>query len=229
MDKWKLSNKNIEYKKVTMQIIKAVANTIDAKDIYTNGHSQRVAEYSKEMALRLGMPLDEAELVYSIALLHDIGKIGIPDRILNKPGKLSVEEFEIMKLHPKIGYEILKEITTIPNITNGAYYHHEHYDGTGYPCGLSGDDIPIEARLIAVADMVDTLNSIRPYRTPVCCDDIATELEKCKGTQFDSKIADIMLEMIKEGYVNIIHENSSHSMLNYKNILSEYGHKYEDE
>ena len=130
----------------------AFAKTIDAKDKYTKGHSVRVARYSRELVKRMGGTIREQDEIYQIALLHDMGKIRIPDNIINKPGRLTDEEFSMIKLHCVNGYHILKNINAFPELAVGAKYHHERYDGTGYPSGLKGENIPRCARIIAVAD-----------------------------------------------------------------------------
>ena len=179
-------------------IVMTLSNAIDAKDTYTNGHSRRVAEYSREIARRYGFNENEQEQVYMIGLLHDVGKIGIPDTILNKPGKLTNEEFAIIKTHPSIGAEILKNITEFPEISHGARWHHERYDGRGYPDGLKGEEIPIIAQIISVADAYDAMTSRRSYRTVMLQEKVRNEIANGAGTQFAPKFAAIMLEMIDE-------------------------------
>ncbi len=180
-----------------------LSNAIDAKDTYTNGHSRRVAEYSREIARRYGFSESEQEQVYMIGLLHDVGKIGIPDTILNKPGKLTNEEFAIIKTHPSIGAEILKNITEFPEISHGAHWHHERYDGRGYPDGLKGDEIPIIAQIISVADAYDAMTSRRSYRSVMLQEKVRSEIFNGIGTQFAPKFATIMLEMIDD--LSLIH------------------------
>lgn len=190
--------KQLEYKHITVESIQAIARTIDAKDEYTNGHSIRVGHYSRLIAQNLGMKEDEVDNIYYIALLHDIGKIAIPDSILNKPGRLTDEEFKIMKSHTTRGAKILKGISTIPQIIEGAKSHHEKYDGSGYPEGLKGEEIPFVARIICCADCFDAMASKRVYKEPFPLDDIISEFERCKGTQFDPHIADVVVKMMKE-------------------------------
>ena len=184
--------------KLSVQVVTALAGTVDAKDSYTNGHSRRVAEYSEEISRRLGMDEEFCKNIYFMGLLHDIGKIGIPDNIINKSGKLTDEEYEIIKTHPVIGSEVLKKITEMPNLYCGARWHHEHFDGKGYPDGISGDEIPIEARIIAVADAYDAMSSKRSYRNALPQDKIRAEIVRVRGTQLDPKIADVMIGMIDE-------------------------------
>ena len=197
----KLQQHKKEYQDILDQSLKTFAKTIDAKDTYTNGHSLRVAMYSRELAKRLGLSEWEQERIYYVAMLHDIGKIGIPDNILNKPGKLTDEEMRIIQTHPAIGGEILKDFTALPNISEGAKYHHERYDGKGYCEGKAGEDIPFVARIIGVADTYDAMSSDRCYRKALSTDIIISELKKGIGTQLDPDIVKIMLEMIEEGSV----------------------------
>lgn len=184
--------------KLSVQVVTALAGTVDAKDKYTNGHSQRVADYAKEISRRLGKSEKFQQDIYFMGLLHDIGKIGIPDSIINKKGKLTDEEYAVIKTHPAIGSDVLKNITEMPNLNRGARWHHEHYDGKGYPDGISGDKIPLEARIISVADAYDAMSSKRSYRDALPQDKIRAEIIRVKGTQLDPKIADIMVEMIDE-------------------------------
>ena len=191
-----------ELKSITIESIEAIARTIDAKDNYTNGHSIRVGHYSRLIAEELGMQGDELANLYYIALLHDIGKIGIPDAILNKPERLTDEEFAIMKSHTIKGANILKDISTIPNIVEGAKYHHEKYDGSGYPEGLKGEEIPYIARIICCADCYDAMVTKRVYKEPYSKERIIAEFEKAKGVQFDAHIADVVIKLIKEDKMN---------------------------
>ncbi len=184
--------------RISMQIVTALSGAIDAKDTYTNGHSTRVAEYSREIARRAGFATKEQNDIYMMGLLHDVGKIGIPDSIINKPAKLTDEEYEVIKSHPVMGAKILKNITEFPQLTVGARWHHERYDGKGYPDGITGEEIPQEARIIAVADAYDAMSSRRSYRDVLAQAIVREEMEKGKGTQFDPEYADIMLRMIEE-------------------------------
>jgi len=191
--------KQLEYKNITVESIQAIARTIDAKDEYTNGHSTRVGYYSKLIAQHLGMSEHDVDNIYYIALLHDIGKIAIPDKILNKPGRLTDEEFAVMKSHTTRGAKILKGISTIPHIVEGAKSHHEKYDGTGYPEGLKGEEIPYVARIIGCADCFDAMASKRVYKESFSSETIISEFERCSGTQFDPHIAEVVIKMIKDG------------------------------
>jgi putative nucleotidyltransferase with HDIG domain len=184
--------------RLNSNVVRALAYTIDAKDRYTSGHSQRVAAYSVEIAKRMGKSEDEQKVIYQAGLLHDVGKIRIPENVINKPGKLTDDEFNIIKMHPVSGYHILKGIYDDNRVSFGAKYHHERYDGTGYPNGLSGENIPEVARIIGVADAYDAMASNRSYRNALPQSVVRGEIEKGRGIQFDPYIADIMLEMIDE-------------------------------
>lgn len=201
-----LRESNRKVTNLSMQVAMALVSAIEAKDQYTNGHSVRVAQYSREMARRLGKSMQEMNDIYYIGLLHDIGKIGIPDQIINKPDRLTEEEYKRIKDHPKIGAKILEKISEIPNIAVGAHWHHERYDGSGYPDGLVGEEIPEVARIIGVADAYDTMTSKRSYRDILPQNAVREELEKGRGTQFDPAFADIMLAMIIEDTNYKMHE-----------------------
>ncbi len=184
--------------KISKQIVTALSGAIDAKDIYTNGHSARVAEYSKKLAGYIGLSEKAQDDIYTIGLLRDVGKIGVPDAIINKPAKLTDEEYSIIKQHPIMGAEILKNITEFPKLGIGARWHHERYDGRGYPDGIAGETIPLEARIVAVADAYDAMSSRRSYRDILPQEQVRSEMRKGKGTQFDPVFAEIMLMMIDE-------------------------------
>ncbi len=190
----------------TLQMVTALAQTVDAKDSYTKGHSQRVADYSREISKRLNKDAEFQRRIYYMGLLHDIGKIGIPDDIINKTGDLTDEEFDIIKSHTKIGAEILKNITEMPNLYFGARWHHERYDGKGYPDNLMGDEIPLEARIIAVADCYDAMSSKRSYRDILPQIVVREEMEKAKRTQLDPYIVNIMLEMMDSDSMYLMRE-----------------------
>lgn len=193
-----LSESRRKVTNLSLQVVTTLASTIDAKDKYTNGHSIRVAKYSRELGRRMGKSPQELEEIYFIAMLHDIGKIGIPDAIINKTSKLTDEEYSTIKTHPGIGAEILKNISEMPNMEIGAHWHHERYDGRGYPDGLKGTDIPEIARIIAVADAYDAMTSRRSYRSALPQEVVRGEIEKGKSLQFDPQIADMMLDMIDD-------------------------------
>ena len=182
--------------RISMQIVRTLAGAIDAKDTYTNGHSNRVAEYAKEIAKRAGFGERQQNDIYMMGLLHDVGKIGIPEAIINKPSGLTDEEYQLIQTHPLMGAQILSNITDFPQLSVGARWHHERFDGKGYPDGIAGDAIPTEARIIAVADAYDTMSSRRSYRDVLPQDVIRAELVKGRGSQFDPEFTDIMLAMI---------------------------------
>lgn len=196
----KVNLKQEEYKNMIMQSLRTFANIIDAKDSYTRGHSLRVARYAEEISRRMGKSQDEQTRIFQISLLHDIGKIAIDNTILNKPGKLTKEEHLEVQKHASIGGDILKDFTTITGIEDGARFHHESYNGTGYPDGLSGDSIPECARIICIADAFDAMDSDRCYRDKLPREAILKELERCSGTQFDPSIVKHVFEMVEEGF-----------------------------
>lgn len=189
--------------KMGNETIMAIAKTVDAKDENTSQHSQRVSEYAVMLAREMGFEEEECENLRKTALLHDIGKIGIPDRILNKPARLTDEEYAVMKTHVTSGAEILKDFTVVEHVVDGALYHHERYDGSGYMSGLKGEEIPIYGRIIGVADAFDAMTQNRVYRKKLDLDFVLGELERCKGTQFDPGIADIMIRLVKEGKIDL--------------------------
>ena len=190
--------KTQENENLSLRIVQTLAEAIDAKDNYTNGHSGRVAKYTREIARRFGYSQKRQDEIYMMGLLHDVGKIGVPDAVINKPAKLTEEEYAQIKTHPVMGDRILKNIRERPKLAVGARWHHERYDGTGYPDGLSGDIIPEEARIIAVADAYDAMTSRRSYRGILPQDIVRSEIKNGKGKQFDPAFADIMLTMIEE-------------------------------
>ena len=193
-----VERKTKEVEGLSLHVVETLADAIDAKDAYTKGHSGRVAEYSRKIAQRAGYTVERQEEIYMMGLLHDVGKIGVPDAVINKPGRLTDEEFEKIKAHPGRGAKILQNIEEMPQLAIGARWHHERFDGRGYPDGLSGEDIPEEARIIAVADAYDAMTSNRSYRDIIPQEVVKGELEKGSGTQFDPQFAAIMLEIIKE-------------------------------
>lgn len=185
------------------ETILAIAKTVDAKDERTSKHSQRVSEYSVMIAKEYGFSEEEQENLRRAALLHDIGKIAIPDMILNKPARLTDEEYSIMKTHVTKGAEILKDFTLIDHVVEGARYHHERYDGRGYPDGLPGEKIPLYGRIIAIADAFDAMTANRVYRQKQDFDYVLSELHKGRGTQFDPELLDIFLGLIENKTIDI--------------------------
>ena len=193
-------------KDLSVEVMEALAHTIDAKDEYTRGHSIRVAKYSRMIAGKMGLSDEECEDVYYMGLLHDLGKIGVPNEIINSPEKLTDEQYDIIKKHPGLGSIILSEIKSRPDLMTGARWHHERYDGKGYPDGKSGEDIPLMARIIAVADSYDAMTSNRSYRDYLPQEKVRSELEKNSGRQFDPKIAGYMISIIDEDKEYTLHE-----------------------
>ncbi|MBR3630563.1 MAG: HD-GYP domain-containing protein [Oscillospiraceae bacterium] len=191
---------------LTTEVMDALAHTIDAKDSYTNGHSHRVAIYSRMLARNLGLSAKEQNKVYCMGLLHDIGKIGVPGSIINKTTRLTDEEYEIIKSHSVLGYEILDEIQSFPELAQAARWHHELYDGSGYPDKKSGEEIPLLVRIIAVADSYDAMTSNRSYRKYLPQDVVRAEIEKNIGKQFDPEVAACMLKIIDADKNYALHE-----------------------
>lgn len=200
---------------MSLQMIQTLVTTIEAKDEYTRGHSHRVAEYSALIAKELGWKQKDIFHLYNAAHLHDIGNIGIPDAILNKPARLTDEEYAVIKEHTIIGAEILKNITLVKHVVEVARSHHECYDGTGYPDGRKGEEIPIEARIIAVADSYDAMRSRRIYRNMLKPEAIYEQFQKNRGVQFDPEITDTFLRLLDEGRLVIEDE--------YAGTNAEYG------
>jgi len=194
------SKKRKRLQAIIDQTMHTFAKVIDAKDPYTRGHSEAVARYSREIARRYGMPRVFLDNIYYSGLLHDIGKIAVPDSILNKPDKLTQAEYEVVKTHTSVGADILSDLTTVENVAAGARDHHERYDGSGYPRGISGNDISLEGRIIGVADAYDAMASERVYHGTFSRDRIREEFVTASGRQFDPKIVKILLDMIDDGY-----------------------------
>ncbi|WP_215633377.1 HD domain-containing phosphohydrolase [Coprococcus catus] len=207
--------------RISLQMMQTLATTIEAKDEYTRGHSYRVAEYAALIAKELGWSQDEITNLKHAAHLHDIGKIGIPDSVLNKPTQLTENEDNLLKNHTIIGAEILKDVTLIPHVVEVTRNHHEHYDGSGYPDGLAGTEIPIYARIIAVADCYDAMNSRRIYRNVLSQDEIYEEILKNKGTQFDPEIADIFLTLLTENQIPDLDDFSESSSATHDSVATQ--------
>ena len=185
------------------QTVVAIARTVDAKDERTSEHSKRVAKYSKMIAEAYGLDKKQCDNIEWSAQMHDIGKIGIPDAILNKNSRLTDEEYAVMKSHTTRGSEILKDFTLLDNVIEGAEYHHERYDGRGYPKGLKGEEIPLFARIIGVADAFDAMTANRVYRKQMDFGYVLGEMERGKGTQFDPQFVDILLKLIEDGEIDL--------------------------
>jgi len=189
--------------KIIEQSINTFINFIEAKDPNTKGHSERVARIAYALAKEMGYSPRECNRIYYIALMHDCGKISIPVDILRKPGKLTPEEYEIIKSHTLYGDKMLRDFTSIDGINLGVLYHHERYDGKGYPKGLSGEDIPVIARIICVADALDAMNSNRFYRPRLTREEILEELESNKGRQFDPNVIEHVIRLIRQNVIVI--------------------------
>ena len=199
----KLSDTYKQLEQAYMESIQTLRYTVEAKDTYTRGHSDRVSEYSVLIGKKLGLSDDELKKLQVGGLFHDIGKIGVPDSILLKEGKLSDDEYSEIKNHPNIGAHILSTASIFKDIIPIVKHHHERYDGRGYPGQLAGDNIPYLARIAAVADTFDAMTSKRSYRDPLPLDYVISEFEKCKGTQFDPNIADAFIDILKNDYDKI--------------------------
>ena len=199
----KVEEKTKQIEQISFETIATIASMIEAKDSYTKGHSIRVSEYSARLAKKLGWGEEKIQNLKYIALLHDIGKVGIPDSVLNKPGKLTEIEYGIIKSHTTIGGDILGEIETIPDVALGAKYHHERFDGKGYPEGLGGDEIPEVAKIICICDAYDAMSSKRVYRDKLPVEVIIKQFEEGKGTQFDAYFAEVFLELIQNGELSV--------------------------
>jgi HD-GYP domain-containing protein (c-di-GMP phosphodiesterase class II) len=178
--------------------VKSFARTLDAKDKYAAGHSERVTRYCLIIARAMKLPRKEIDLLAQAGLLHDIGKIGISDLLLHKKDKLDIDEYEETKMHPVIGRDILSTIQEFSNISEIVYHHHEWYDGRGYPDGIAGDKIPLLSRIIAVADAFDAMTSSRAYRERLGIDKAVDELKRNAGTQFDPKVVEALLSEIEQ-------------------------------
>jgi diguanylate cyclase (GGDEF)-like protein len=187
----------LETRPRALSIIYALAATVDAKDHYTYGHSRKVSDYSVAIAEALDLPQDRIATIRAASLLHDIGKVGIPDSILSKEGPLTDEEWEPVRIHPKLGVEILRHIIDLVNCLPAILHHHEHYDGKGYPSGLKGDSIPLEGRILAIADAYDAMTSPRPYREQLSAQQALGELRRCAGTQFDPELVELFCTLIE--------------------------------
>jgi putative nucleotidyltransferase with HDIG domain len=186
---FELCNDGIDYH----EIIECIVSALDAKDPYTAGHSQRVSDMVLALSEVLGLPRTEMEKIHIAAHLHDIGKIGVPDAVLNKPDTLSREEWEAMKKHPKIGAEILSKSRHLNELKDIVLYHHERYDGKGYPSGLKGKEIPLGARIIAICDSIDAMMSDRGYRKAYSLDHCYEEIKKNLGMMYDPDIGALAL------------------------------------
>ena len=198
-DLQQLLKKQDQDKMLIREIVEAFAKVIDMKDEYTRGHSSRVAKYTSMLTRELGYDEETIERYYNIALLHDIGKVGVPKEVLNKPGKLNDEEYNLIKSHSSMGYHVLKDISVMPELAIGAQSHHERPDGKGYPNGLKGDEIPRVAQIIAVADTFDAMYSDRPYRKRMNFEKAVSIIQEISGTQLTSDVVDAFLRLVEQG------------------------------
>lgn len=210
--------KEQEQKELIREIVEAFAKVIDMKDKYTNGHSTRVAEFTAMLTRELGYDDDTVEKYYNIALMHDIGKIGIPPEVLNKPGKLDENEYHIIQSHSSLGYETLKDISIMPELATGAGAHHERPDGKGYPKGLKGDEIPRVAQIIAVADTFDAMYSERPYRKRMNFEKVLSILKDARGTQLTADVVDAFLRLAERGEFRAVDDNGGGTTEDIDNI-----------
>lgn len=189
-----------EQRAMAMGTLEAITASIDAKDPYTRGHSERVAYLSQEIAKAMGLSEQDAERVRVAGLVHDVGKIGVPERVLCKAGKLTDEEFGLIKLHPETGHRILKGISLLEHTLPGVLHHHERIDGRGYPHGLKGDQIPLAARIIGLADTFDAMSSNRAYRPAMPREKVIAEITRCAGTQLDAAVVAAFTKVNLQGY-----------------------------
>ncbi|PKM47358.1 MAG: hypothetical protein CVV03_03845 [Firmicutes bacterium HGW-Firmicutes-8] len=188
----------MDVREVYLNTLEALASALDAKDKYTRGHSERVARYAVKLARELKLPEEQVEKIESTALLHDIGKIGVNAELLSRSGKLSVREYDIVKLHPVIGANIIKDIHDLGSVTDYVRHHHEKYDGSGYPDNLHGENIPLGARIITLADSFDAMTSGRSYRKEVTFEEAIKEVKRCAGTHFDPLLAEVFINCWQE-------------------------------
>jgi len=183
-----------------LSAVYALVSAVDAKDHYTYGHSRKVNTYAVALAEAIGLSPDEVSRVSTAALLHDIGKIGIPDKILSKKGKLTTEEWEAIKSHPKFGANIIGNVPSLVSCLPAILYHHERWDGTGYPEGLKGETIPLDARILAIADAFAAMTSARPYRDAFCDDKVIKRLRQGAGKQFDPQLVEVFISLVEAGF-----------------------------
>ena len=225
----KLMQKDREQREIIKQVTEVLAKTIDMKDKYTNGHSTRVAKYTAMLAKELGYDDETVEKYYNIALLHDIGKISIPEDVLNKNGKLDDNEFRIIKSHPALGGDALREITIMPELSVGAESHHERPDGKGYPKGLKEGEIPRVAQIIAVADTFDAMYSDRPYRKRMNFDKVVSIMKEVSGTQLTSDVVDAFLRLVDKGVMRAADDHGGGSTDDIDNIHRKFENEEKNE
>jgi HD-GYP domain-containing protein (c-di-GMP phosphodiesterase class II) len=204
-----------------MGLLHALTSAVDAKDAYTCGHSERVALLSRRLSKEIGLPDNQVERIYMAGLLHDVGKIGVPEAVLQKTGRLTNEEFDQMKKHPGIGARILSDIKQVEDIIPGVLHHHERYDGKGYPAGLCGQNIPLMGRIICLADCFDAMTSNRTYRRALPLEVALSEIRRCSGTQFDPTLAEAFLRIGIEQFKDLLadHQNQARKRLDLQETL----------
>ncbi len=207
-----------------MGLLHSLTSAVDAKDAYTCGHSERVALLSRRLASESGLPEAEIERVYMAGLLHDVGKIGVPEAVLQKPGKLTPEEFEQMKKHPEIGARILQDIKQVKDILPGVLYHHERFDGKGYPSGLAGENIPLMGRILCLADCFDAMTSNRTYRKALPLEVALIEIRRCSGTQFDPRLAEAFIKIGCEEFRSLLqnHQEQTRRLVEMQQTLRSF-------
>lgn len=203
-----------EQRRTFVGTVRALSGAIDAKDRYTRGHSDRVAMLSKQLALEIGYNDEDAERVRLCGILHDVGKIGVPEAVLCKNGRLTDEEFDLIKLHPEIGANMLKELPSLQDILPGVLHHHERWDGRGYPMGLAGEDIPELGRILALADTFDAMSSNRAYRSAMPREKVLAEIANCAGTQFEPRLAEAFLKLDLSEYDEAVKNHAAQDVRN---------------
>ena len=206
-----------------MGLMHSLTSAVDAKDPYTCGHSERVALLSRHLSQQIQLPDQQVEEIYMAGLLHDVGKIGVPEEVLQKTGKLTPAEFDQMKKHPEIGARILQDVRQMKHVIPGVLYHHERYDGRGYPTGLAGTEIPLMGRIICLGDCFDAMTSNRTYRRALPIEVAMAEIQRCAGTQFDPVLAEAFLRTTAEGYRDLLsdHQQKSKKLLGmYENVIA---------
>jgi len=187
----------------------ALTSAIDAKDSYTHGHTERVAMLARMLGEKIGLDRETVERLYISGLVHDVGKIGVPEAVLCKPGKLTDDEFELIKMHPEIGGRILQDIRQMQDLLPGVLYHHERWDGRGYPSRLAGRDIPLFGRLIGLADAFDAMSSTRTYRSAMDLNEVLSEIRRCAGAQFDPELAEAFLDLDFTPFFELIEKHQA--------------------
>ncbi|MBX3363263.1 MAG: HD domain-containing protein [Phycisphaeraceae bacterium] len=194
----------VEQQAMFMGTLKALTSAIDAKDKYTCGHSERVAYLAGRLAEAHGLPREQVERIHIAGLVHDVGKIGVPEEVLGKAGRLTDEEFDAIKLHPEIGHRILRDIPSLQDVLPGVLHHHERWDGRGYPHGLAGEQIPLSARIIGLVDTFDAMSSTRSYRPAMSRDQVLAEIQRCAGSQFDPALVPLFLGLELDVYDEMV-------------------------